>query len=236
MSKIYSTPQELIQTDIHILVQGVLDDSYSKVTIKELEIKEDLINDSTEIECDLFLGSNKYTIKGSGRGLVDALFGSVQQSLQREYISLENIALKDFVITVDMNKFYRKNSKTDAIVEAAIFVSNECDQVFLFRHTCRSMISASVSCLTKMIEYYAHRMRKFHPYYFDTVTFDQYVSKCEHYSRTWPAMFRNSVDITDIHTDVDFLNRLPGCTVTDTAHRLFNQWLDLNPPGEFNDS
>ena len=88
----------------------------------------------------------------------------------------------------------------------------------------------------KMIEYYAHRMRKFHPYYFDTVTFDQYVSKCEHYSRTWPAMFRHSIDVTDIHTDVDFLNGLPSCTVTDTAHRLFNQWLDLNPPGEFNDS
>jgi len=159
MSNINSTPQELIQADIDTLIREVLEGSYYNVAINKLDISEDLVNDSTKVDCLLSLGDKKYPIKGEGRGIVDALFGSILHTLKKEYVSLENITLQDFLVTVDLNKFWRKKSKTDAKVEAVIFVNNRQGQTFLFRHTCRSMISASVSCVTKMVEYYVNSER-----------------------------------------------------------------------------
>jgi hypothetical protein len=156
MSKIHSIPQENIQSHIDSIVREVLDGDYKKVSISQLDISEDLKNDSTLISCDMFFGEKNYSLEGTGRGLVDALFGALLGSLKKDYISLENITLQDFVVTVDMNKFYRKKSKTDASVEAAVFVVNKMGKTFLFRHTCKSMISASVLCVAKMIEYYVN--------------------------------------------------------------------------------
>ena len=154
MSNITSTPQESIQADIHALVREILEGVYIKVLINKIDIREDLVNDSTSVSCELLLGEKKYKIEGTGRGVVDALFTSILKCLKKEYVSLENITLEDFVVTVDLNKFWRKKSKTDAKVEAVIFINNGAGKTFLFRHTCRSMISASISCVTKMVEYY----------------------------------------------------------------------------------
>jgi len=159
MSKIHSIPQENIQLQIDSIVREVLDGDYNKVSIGQLNISEDLKNDSTLISCDMTFGAKNYSLKGTGRGLVDALFGALLTSLKKDYVSLENITLQDFVVTVDMNKFYRKKSKTDASVEAAVFVSNKTGKIFLFRHTCKSMISASVLCVSKMVEYYVNSER-----------------------------------------------------------------------------
>lgn len=156
MSKIHSIPQENIQSHIDSIVREVLDSDYSRVVIDQLNISEDLNNDSTFISCKMKFGKKSYSLEGSGRGLVDALFSALLESLKKDYVSLENITLQDFVVTVDMNKFYRKKSRTDASVEAAVFVVNKVGKIFLFRHTCKSMISASVLCVIKMIEYYVN--------------------------------------------------------------------------------
>lgn len=156
MSKIHSIPQENIQSHIDSIVREVLGSDYSRVIIDQLNIVEDLKNDSTLISCKMKFGKKNYPLEGTGRGLVDALFDALSGTLKKDYVSLENITLQDFVVTVDMNKFYRKKSRTDASVEAAVFVVNKMGKTFLFRHTCKSMISASVLCVAKMIEYYVN--------------------------------------------------------------------------------
>ena len=79
----------------------MLGGDYNKVSIGQLNISEDLKNDSTLISCDMTFGAKSYSLKGTGRGLVDALFGALLASLKKDYVSLENIALQDFVVTVD---------------------------------------------------------------------------------------------------------------------------------------
>ena len=154
MPNIKPIPQEHIQKKVNGIISEVLGNRYRKVCVSELHIKEDLRNDLSYIECSISIGNDLFSISGEGRGLVDALFEAALSSLQKHFVSLENITLHDFVIMADTTKIYKKKSKTDATVEAAIFITNNQDGLFLFRHSCKSMISASVLCIVKVFEYY----------------------------------------------------------------------------------
>ena len=78
MSKIHSIPQENIQSHIDSIVREVLDGDYKKVSISQLDISEDLKNDSTLISCDMFLGGGQLVVSSRCRAkhpfLVDDYF------------------------------------------------------------------------------------------------------------------------------------------------------------------
>ena len=90
-----------------------------------------------------------------------------------------------------------------------------------------------------MIEYFAKRMFKYHPYFFNSqlyTTIEEYIDQCKQYRDRWPTLFKNKIDVSEIHTDVNFLDKLPGLKVTTRQVVTLDTWQWLNPRTEFNDS
>ena len=91
----------------------------------------------------------------------------------------------------------------------------------------------------KMIEYFAKRMFKYHPYFFNSqlyTTMEEYITQCKQYRGRWPTLFKNKIDVSEIHTDVNFLDKLPGLKVTTRQVITLDTWQWLNPKTEFNDN
>ena len=91
----------------------------------------------------------------------------------------------------------------------------------------------------KMIEYFAKRMFKYHPYFFNSqlyTTMEEYITQCKQYRERWPTLFKNKIDVSEIHTDVNFLDKLPGLKVTTRQVVTLDTWQWLNPRTEFNDN
>jgi len=147
------TPSECLQEECSLLCVDILGEKYSKVHIKNLEMNEDVSSSVTHVECELFVGGAAFTINGSGRGIIDALYNVITSALNSKYVSLENIYLLDFSISADFDS-PKKRSRTDAKVEARIIVSNESNRSFLFRHKAESMNAAVIVCITKIMEYF----------------------------------------------------------------------------------
>ena len=134
------------------IIQGILKRDYISLKLIELLIKENVAEDKTEINCKFLFGKRKLTIKGTGKGPVDALFGALIDNFSDEYCSLKNLYFARFSVEADVEK-HLKHSRTDAMVEATLEIDNDCDAL-LFREKSNSVSFASAKVVLAAIEHF----------------------------------------------------------------------------------
>ena len=146
------THSEARRERVRLIIEDVLKKSYIKLELKELSIKENIVEESTDIVCKLLFGKKKLTIKGSGKGPVDALFRTLVNDLSDEYCSLKNLHFARFSIEADVEKYLR-SSRTDAEVEATLEVDNDCDPL-LFRISANSINVVAAKVVLSAVEHF----------------------------------------------------------------------------------
>jgi len=134
------------------IIQGILKRDYISLKLVELQIKENAIEDKTEVNCKFLFDKKKLTIKGTGKGPVDALFGALIDNFSDEYCSLKNLYFARFSVEADVEKHLR-HSRTDAMVEATLEIDNDCDAL-LFREKSNSVSFVSAKVILAAIEHF----------------------------------------------------------------------------------
>ena len=138
------TLTEYQREEINRVVKDVLKEKYTDMELVQLSIKEDAIEKITDVNCRILFGKKKLTIKGAGKGPVDALFTSLTSKFVNEYCSLERLRFSRFSVEADIEKNLGP-SRTDATVEATLEISNECgSSLFRERASSISVVSAKV--------------------------------------------------------------------------------------------
>ena len=154
--KIIKTPHETLQEKLSSICHEVLDDtdSFLCVDISSVNLKEDIKQGITKIECTISIGKERTKIKGFGSGIVDALYGSIVSRLEEKYCSFEEIKLIDFAVESNFDKTTIKKSKTDAKIEVVLLVQSGENARFVFRSESNSLISACITAVCGVIEYF----------------------------------------------------------------------------------
>tara|TARA_Y100000310_G_scaffold92791_1_gene90426 strand:- start:582 stop:1208 length:627 start_codon:yes stop_codon:yes gene_type:complete len=137
---------------VSLVIKDILKKSYIKLELKELSIKENIAEESTDIVCKLLFGKKKLTIKGPGSGPVDALFRALVDNLSDEYCSLKNLHFARFSIEADVEKYLR-SSRTDAEVEATLEIDNDCAPL-LFRRNANSINVVAAKVVLSAVEHF----------------------------------------------------------------------------------
>jgi len=137
---------------VSLVIKEVLSKDYKILKLNELLIKENIVANNTEILCKLLFGSKKLTIKGVGKGPVDALFGALISNFSEEYCSLKNLRFARFSIEADIEK-YLASSRTDAMVEATLEIDNDCSNL-LFRKKASSISIVAAQVVLSAIEHF----------------------------------------------------------------------------------
>lgn len=155
MVPLQKTPHEVLQEDLDHLAFSILENSYKKVSIEKIDIKEDLKEGVTDIKCVLLIGKEEIPVSGRGRGMVDALFTALLEEVKKKYSSLNNIELLDFAIEADFRrKRIKKKINSDVEVETRLLLKGSDSDRFIFRHHHTSMITSAAVVVTKVIEYF----------------------------------------------------------------------------------
>ena len=158
MTPFHRTPSEELYEHLNKLVKEVLRDDYHTLSIEHLSLKEDILKESSCISCVLKIGETKYTIEGGGRGIVDALFSSLIETLETKFVSLRNLTLMDFSVEAVFGKKHVKRSNTDAEVEVRILIRSS-DNDFIFRESSPSMNTAAIKTVLKVVEHFTNSER-----------------------------------------------------------------------------
>lgn len=161
------TPRDLKREDNSKMVKDLLTSRYLTFSIDRLVVHEDIINDSTRVECSLCVvdgkGNNvEYFIEGLGFGFLDALFNGVTEKLAKDCSTLNNISVQGFQARVDEKDLREQKESlrgSDASVEICLTIDNGFDNInkFIpFRSKSRSMLSASVGVVIETIQYFVN--------------------------------------------------------------------------------
>ena len=163
-------------------IKDILKRDYINLKLVELLIKENTAEDKTEVNCKFMFNKKKLTIKGKGKGPVDALFGALVDKFSAEYCSLKNLHFARFSVEADIEKYLRY-SRTDAVVEATLEIDNNCEAL-LFREKSNSVSFVSAKVILAAIEHFIN------------------AEKCVTmlYSNIQNAKKRNRGDMTNIYT------------------------------------
>ena len=102
--KRHKTLTEYQREEMGTLIKNILEDDYVKLELFQLSIKEDAIEQITEVNCRILVDGKKQTIKGTGSGPVDALFIALVEKFSPDYCSLENLCFARFSVEADINK------------------------------------------------------------------------------------------------------------------------------------
>ena len=122
--------------------------------VGELKIHENLENSQTKVVCQIRAREEDFSVVGTGKGPVDALYSSLSKMLSEEYISLKNFYFLEFgVRTSLLKRTGTLNSGSDAQVEALLVLRNTDGNDFIFRAKDCSVIGASMRAALNAIEY-----------------------------------------------------------------------------------
>jgi len=138
------TLTEYQREEINRVVRDALKEKYTDMELIQLSIKEDAIEGITDVSCRILFGDKKLTIKGKGKGPVDAMFTALVDKFVKDYCSLGRLHFSRFSVEADIEKNLGP-SKTDATVEATLEIANECgSSLFRERASSISVVSAKV--------------------------------------------------------------------------------------------
>jgi hypothetical protein len=151
------TLTEYQREEINRVVKDALQERYINMELVQLSIKEDAIEKITDVSCKILFGNEELTIKGTGKGPVDALFTALASKFINEYRSLERLHFSRFSVEADIDKNLG-HSKTDATVEATLEITNECGSSF-FRERANSISVVSAKVVLSAMEHFINAER-----------------------------------------------------------------------------
>jgi hypothetical protein len=146
------TLTEYQREEISQTVREVLGEEYTELELIQLSIREDAVEEVTDISCRVLFEKKKLTIKGSGKGPIDALFTALVKKFSPDYCSLENLYFARFSVEADIDKSFTY-PKTDATVEATLEIDNELSSL-LFRERASSISVVSAKVALSAIEHF----------------------------------------------------------------------------------
>jgi len=155
--KRHKTLTEYQREEIGTLIKNILEDDYVRLELFQLSIKEDAIEQITEVNCKMLVDGKKQTIKGSGSGPVDALFTALVEKFSPDYCSLENLCFARFSVEADINKDL-SSSKADAAVSATLEIDHELNSL-LFREWASSVSVVSAKVVLSAMEHFINAER-----------------------------------------------------------------------------
>ena len=98
------TLTEYQREEINRVVRDALKEKYTNMELVQLSIKENAVEGTTDVDCKILFGKKKLTIKGTGKGPVDALFTALSSKFVNEYCSLERLHFSRFSVEADIEK------------------------------------------------------------------------------------------------------------------------------------
>jgi len=157
--KLKLTPGELKQTHRDALAKQILGDRYISLKInKEFDIKENFVDDTTKICCEVGLSGPKNNsslfVEGSGKGPVDAFFSGLSHQLSERFCSLNTLRFSEFASNADLARTSFSPWGSDAPVETTLVVSNNQGNQFIFRDSSRSINKSAIGVVLKAVEHF----------------------------------------------------------------------------------
>jgi len=150
------TPEDIQREKLRSLICEILGDDNLSIRLQTIEIKEDLSVDSTQIMCQYTLSRAQklLVMKGSGRGLVDALYSAFVKEMGKEFSSLKSLKVVDFRLNAEGLSKYTVSPGTKAFVEAHLMMKGDSNSSLLFHSRSRSTNTAAIKVVCMAIEYY----------------------------------------------------------------------------------
>ena len=143
------------------LIKRVLGSEYLDLSIRSLELEEDLQAEVTKVAVET-ADENGHAprIDGEGCGLVDALYGALLCRYGPEYQSLESIELTNFDVSA---RFETKTERAgvDAVAEVSVDIRNSEGRIFTFADASRSITTSTARAVLAAVEYFINAERAF---------------------------------------------------------------------------
>lgn len=155
------TPEEGHQAYCETLARNAQRGNWTKLLILAFRLDENLQNNISTVYYSVMLeGEDPLSIVGTGHGVVDALFGSLVESLSPRFLSLNQLEFEDFALRVSFAEA-RHRARTDAPVEVCLTISSSPFYKTFFRHESVSLVSASIEVVRKSVEYFINLEKAF---------------------------------------------------------------------------
>ena len=150
-------PEETQIEDNKRIIDGVLKQKVS-LEVKNFSLKEDFENDcsfvSFLLQYDDGEEQQEFEICNKGSGVIDAIYTGMLKQLEGKYISLRNVVLYDFIVSVKFQESMTTLS-TDAPVEVKIGLvgTSSSKSKLYFKAKSNSIVKSSLVAVCEAMEY-----------------------------------------------------------------------------------
>ena len=157
------TPGDLQREKLNHIVRDILKDEYVSIYISDVNIKEKLDADVSELTCKYKLSNQDKieTLKGKGRGIMDALYNGFITKMGKKHPSLKELRIVDFNLNAEGLKKYKVTPGTQAYVEAHLMLNAGARQGIFFHSRSRSITSATIKVICAAIECFINSERAY---------------------------------------------------------------------------
>lgn len=143
------------------LIRRVLGDNYLELSIKSLEVEEDLEAAQTIVRVrTVDPHGADHTVSGKGCGLVDAIFDALLERYAAEYESLRTLEVVNFNIDARIDT-KQKDHGVDAMGLVTVDVKNSKGTLFSFGDESRSITTSTARAVVAVVEYFVNAERAF---------------------------------------------------------------------------
>jgi len=143
------------------LIRRILGNDYLELRINKLILEDDFKTEKTSVQVyTQDTHGNEQIVRGSGNGLVGALWSGFLERYAVEYESLRSVELASFSVSAVMDT-KKGTDGSDAIGEVKLEVKNSDGRRFSFGDASRSMASSTARAVTAVIEYFVNAERAF---------------------------------------------------------------------------
>lgn len=148
------------------LIRSVLGESYIEVGVASVYVDDD-IQGGCEVGVSINNGSGGTVpkVKGSGVGMVDAMFSAFKSYFATEYESLDSIELQDFKVVLTKGKpagYHLSNVPgTDAYCQAQLTIKNSYGRHFNFSSVSCSLAAATALGVAQAVEHFMNAERAY---------------------------------------------------------------------------
>ncbi len=148
--------------DINLdLIKKVLGSSFLALKVTKLDFSENLVSETTEVSVRIDHPDKTFAeIKGTGKGLVDALFKGLLSRYAEEYESLKSIRLDTFSAGISKEPT-KESSGVDAAAQITLGIKNSEGTNFAFFNESLSLVSSTVRVVVSAVEYFVNAERAF---------------------------------------------------------------------------
>ena len=134
-------------------------------------------------------------------------------------------------IQIDSNLLLLQGNRKDMTIEDKDQYLNKhpiiscCDTEFALKHKNKTLMITCNDAL--MASYFCKRFYQYHPYMAKDISLAKYNTSFVEWSRFWTPKFKQTIDLSDIFTNDEFLSKL-NRDLGDSEIKLFNDWREIN--------